>query len=83
MRLRHGQIATERPGGTTLVRGKCTFTDQSHEVIVPTDGLDRWLCGALIQDAMPNVSADDREFLISGISPKGWEETFSDEYENL
>lgn len=32
--------------------------------------------GALIQDAMPNVSADDREFLISGICPKCWDSTF-------
>jgi hypothetical protein len=29
-----------------------------------------------IQDAFPYLSSDDREFLISGMSPEGWEKTF-------
>ena len=29
-----------------------------------------------VQDAFPYLSSDDREFLISGMSPEGWEETF-------
>jgi hypothetical protein len=56
----------------------CVFTGKEYEVIVPTDGLDRWLCGALIQEAMPTVNAEDREFLISGISPEGWNSTFGE-----
>lgn len=31
----------------------------------------------VIQDAMPNLSADDREFLITGICPKCWNSTFN------
>jgi len=38
--------------------------------------LDRWRGGALIQDAMPNLDADQREFLISGITPAEWNEAF-------
>jgi len=34
--------------------------------------------GMFIQDAMPNTSADDREFLISGTTPEEWEEMFGD-----
>lgn len=34
--------------------------------------LDTWEDGCLIQDAMCNVSAEDREFLISGITPEEW-----------
>jgi hypothetical protein len=28
---------------------------------------------------MPGVSPDDREFLLSGISPAGWDRIFKDE----
>tara|TARA_R110002124_G_scaffold45165_2_gene137034 strand:- start:429 stop:653 length:225 start_codon:yes stop_codon:yes gene_type:complete len=33
-----------------------------------------WQRGMLIQDAMPDVPVDEREFLISGIYPGEWEE---------
>ena len=38
---------------------------------------DSWKSGAgLIQRVMPNVSAEDREFLISGYTPEDWEAIF-------
>ena len=30
---------------------------------------DAWANGELIQDAMPNIKAEDREFIISGCTP--------------
>ena len=33
----------------------------------------------LIQDAFPNLDAGQREFLLSGVTPQEWEETFGDE----
>lgn len=30
--------------------------------------------GALIQDVMPNLSAEEREFIITGITPKEWDD---------
>ena len=38
--------------------------------------LDRWLSGELIQNAMPNLNADQREFLMTGITPAEWNEMF-------
>ena len=38
--------------------------------------LDSWNSGALIQNAMPNLSADDREFIMTGIAPEEWEAMF-------
>lgn len=38
--------------------------------------LDSWSAGKLIQDAMPNLSADDREFIMTGITPEEWEAMF-------
>jgi hypothetical protein len=37
---------------------------------------DNWMSGQLIQDAMPHLSADDREFIKSGITPEEWEQIF-------
>ena len=33
----------------------------------------------LIQNAMPNLSADEREFLMTGITPEEWAELSEDE----
>lgn len=43
--------------------------------------LDRvlaWRSGMLIQDAFPELSAEDREFLISGLCPKCWNNLFKE-----
>jgi len=37
-----------------------------------------WQGGELIQNAMPNASADEREFIKTGITPEEWENTFGD-----
>lgn len=41
-----------------------------------------WYNGALIQDAFPHLSADDREFIITGITPEEWEEEFGEDSED-
>lgn len=33
----------------------------------------------LVQDAFPNLNAEQREFLISGITPQEWNDTFGKE----
>ena len=35
-----------------------------------------WKGGAMVQDAMPDVPAEQREFLMTGIMPTSWKETF-------
>ncbi len=35
--------------------------------------------GLLIQDALPHLSADDREYLITGSTPEEWDEAFGGE----
>lgn len=49
---------------------------RSRTVVIP---MTAWMAmegGALIQVACPELSSDDREFLISGMSPEGWEKLF-------
>ena len=38
-----------------------------------------WLAGTLIQNAFPNLDADDREFIMSGNTPEEWTAVFGEE----
>ena len=49
----------------------------SMEIEVTQEQLSSWENGTLIQDAMPNLSADEREFIMTGITAEEWEELFS------
>jgi hypothetical protein len=35
-----------------------------------------WTNGALIQDCFPDLTADQREFIMTGASPEEWDEEF-------
>ena len=56
----------------------------SRDIDVTNDQLEAWQSGTLIQDAMPNLSPDDREFLMTGITPEEWEilTEMDEEYED-
>jgi hypothetical protein len=41
--------------------------------------VELWQNGMLIQDAMPQASADEREFLISGCTPACWDQLGGEE----
>lgn len=49
-----------------------------REINVTEEQLAAWHGGELIQKAMPNVSADDREFIMTGITPEEWDEAFDE-----
>ena len=40
---------------------------------VTDEQIQAYAAGALIQDAFPNLSADDREFIKTGITAESWE----------
>lgn len=52
---------------------------RTKNIDVTQEQLDAWRSGALIQDAFPHLSADDREFILTGITAEEWDEAFSDE----
>ena len=35
-----------------------------------------WLGGMMVQDAFPNLSVGEREFILTGITPSEWDTTF-------
>ena len=45
---------------------------------VTMEEYDAWLNGELIQNAMPRLTADEREFIKTGITAEEWEELFGD-----
>jgi len=43
---------------------------------VTMEQIQRWENGGLVQDVFPQLNADQREFLISGMLPREWEKLF-------
>lgn len=60
-----------------LVEVVCINCKTRHNVIVPMDGYRLWASGqAKIQDALPMLSDDERELLMSNICPRCWDKLF-------
>ena len=61
-----------------LITRRNPFTGEHHtrEIAILEHQLNAWKQGALIQDAAPHLSADEREFIISGILPDQWNDLF-------
>lgn len=60
--------------------GKCVFGFGVYVTAVfPDSALFDYNKGSYIQDALWMLSASDREFILSGISPKGWDSMKDDE----
>ena len=52
----------------------------SIEINVSQEQLERWERGeGLIQRLMPNISADEREFIMTGTTKEDWEAMFPPE----
>jgi len=54
-----------------ICTGVCTQTHFDYSVTIPLEGFRKMSEGMFIQNALPNISPEDREFLISGVSPEG------------
>ena len=54
------------------------FTNKVHtmDINVTQEQIALWESGTLIQDAMPNLSADEREFIKTGITREEWDNAF-------
>ena len=48
---------------------------------ITEEQLRSWHNGELIQDAMPNLTADEREFIMTGITPDSWKFLMGDDDE--
>ena len=64
-----------------LITKKSAFTGIEHTLEIPVTQaqLDLWKSGVSIQNAMPNISAEDREFIKTGVTAQEWNDTFGAE----
>ncbi len=62
-----------------IVSGRSVFSGKKYTLELPATGWNLYITGSCVQDAFPDLSADDREFLISGIGPGEFELFCGDE----
>lgn len=89
--LRHNQVLQRVPNSPAndmfAITGTCVFTGVNwttnpHPADLLAMGLRLWAQGTHAQSALYFMSAGEREFLISGISPAGWDMMAEDDIEN-
>lgn len=63
-----------------LIKKKNPFTGKESEMEIPVtpEQLQAWEGGELIQRAMPNLNADQREFIRSGLLPQEFDDLHKD-----
>ena len=62
-----------------LIAKTSSLTSRTHEMVIDVSDkqIALWMEGGLIQDVMPNLSPDEREFIMTGITPAEWDEAFA------
>ena len=58
---------------TSMLSGELT----SQDIPVTVEQIKEWENGELIQYAMPNLTPDQREFLMTGITADEWEKQWT------
>ena len=56
-----------------------TGVNNTMEIDVSLDQIRQWETGTLIQNAMPHLNPDEREFIKTGITPEEWESNLTSE----
>jgi hypothetical protein len=65
---------------TIVVKTKpCTVCNEYEVWSLDREAVTRWQEGENIQNAFPDMKAEDREILISGTHPACWNELFGEE----
>lgn len=64
------------------VTGPCHACNKEISVACSPADLEKWRNGGYVQDCFPYLGPAEREFLISGICSKCWDEMFPPEDED-
>lgn len=62
---------------TSMVSGKV----REKDLDITEEQILAYNNGALVQNAFPNLNEDDREFLMTGITPDEWDSLWGSEEE--
>lgn len=63
---------------------RSVFTGKTNQMDLPVtpEQINEWkISGRVIQEALPMLNADQREFLLSGSTPEEWDEVFGGDEE--
>ena len=69
-------MTTSNATNHVIVFRTCPFCKKEQRKEYPIEGYTRFMQGAHVQDCFPDMTPDDREFLITGICPTCWDLTF-------
>jgi hypothetical protein len=81
---RYGAIEYAEPRGSDkafVITKPCVVCGNKSEFLLNREGFERWQTDTKIQDALPELSADDRETLISGTCGPCFDQMFPPEPE--
>jgi hypothetical protein len=59
-----------------------TGVTRTRDLNITPQQIDAYLNGALIQNAFPQLDADDREFFKTGITSEEWEQLYKEDVED-
>ncbi len=67
-----------------IIRKKSIISGIVRDIDLPITEIEwgRYTRGARMQDAFPLLTAEQREFILSGITPEEWADTFPPEQED-
>ena len=67
-----------------LIKRKSPFSGVINEMELPVTEaqLKMWVGGVSAQVAFPDLSQEEREFIMTGITPQEWEDVFGAEEED-
>jgi len=68
-----------------IVVRRSPFSGKTHTMNLPIteEQLKRWESGELIQNVFPDLTPDEREFIMTGITSEEWNEEFNEDEENI
>ena len=55
-----------------------TGTERTMEIPCTAEQLAIWAAGELAQNAFPDLTPEQREFIMTGIIPEEWDEAFQE-----
>lgn len=74
------------PRPTMTINKTCPFClpsapEREYAIEVDAEGYGKWISGMFIQDAFPDLSADEREQIKTGIHPACWDRIMAEDDE--
>jgi len=66
---------------TVMRRSPMTGLNNTIQLPITEKQIAAWRSGTLIQVAMPELTPDEREFLMTGFTPDDWKKMFGKDVE--